>query len=85
MIAVVFCLLLGLYLACGLVFAVPFALTGVAKIDPHAVGSGWGFRLLIVPGALLLWPWLLRRWLRGPHSPPEERNAHRQASGGNRP
>ena len=36
MIAAVFLILLGAYLACGLVFAIPFALVGVKKIDPHA-------------------------------------------------
>jgi len=85
MIAAAFCLLLGVYLACGLLFAVPFALAGVQKIDPHAAGSGWGFRLLILPGAMLLWPLLLRRWFGGSHHPPEEWNAHRRPPGGKRP
>ena len=80
MIAAVLLLLLGAYLACGLVFAIPFALVGVKKIDPHASHGSWGFRLLILPGAMALWPLLLRRWLSGVHEPPEECTPHRPCS-----
>lgn len=80
MIATIFCLLLGLYLVCGLAFAVPFALWGVQKVDGHAVGAGWGFRLIIIPGTMLLWPLLLGRWWRGRAHPPTERTAHRAAT-----
>ena len=72
----------GLYAACGFLFAIPFVLKGVKLIDPHAAHGSWGFRLLIVPGTLALWPLLLRRWLKGISEPPEERNAHRQAAKG---
>lgn len=82
MIAEVFLILLGLYLACGLVFAVPFALIGVKRVDPRAARGSWGFRALIVPGAMALWPLLLGRWAGGVHEPPEERNAHRAWSEG---
>ena len=78
MIAAVFLILLGLYLACGLVFAIPFVLIGVQKIDPHAMHGSWGFRVLIVPGTMALWPLLLQRWAGGVHEPPGERNAHRR-------
>lgn len=77
MIAAAFLILLGAYLACGLVFAIPFALVGVKKIDPHAAHGSWGFRLLIVPGTMAFWPLLLRRWATGAKEPPEECNAHR--------
>lgn len=69
-----------IYLLCGLVFAIPFVLVGVAKIDPHAEHGSWGFRLLIVPGTMFLWPLLARRWLGGHRQPPEEHNAHRCAA-----
>jgi membrane protein implicated in regulation of membrane protease activity len=81
MIAAGFLIALGIYLAGGLVLAVPFALFGVGRIDPHAAHGSWGFRLLIIPGATALWPWLLRRWLKGVHEPPVEGNAHRRAAG----
>lgn len=78
MIARAFLILLGIYLACGFLFATPFILKGVKKIDPHAVNGSWGFRLLIFPGVLAFWPLLLCRWLKGVSKPPEECNAHRQ-------
>jgi hypothetical protein len=80
MISVVFLILLGAYLACGLAFAIPFALVGVQKLDPHAVHGSWGFRLLVIPGTLALWPLLLRRWATGAKETPEECNAHRHAA-----
>jgi len=80
MIAAIFLILLGAYLACGLVFAIPFALVGVKKIDPHAAHGSWGFRLLVIPGTMAFWPLLLRRWMSGVHEPPEECNEHRRAA-----
>jgi hypothetical protein len=80
MIAATFVILLGGYLACGLAFAIPFALVGVKQIDPHAAHSSWGFRMLIIPGIMVCWPLLLRRWATGVREPPEECNAHRRGS-----
>ena len=77
MIASFLLILTGIYLICGFVFAIPFAFVGVGKIDPHAAHGTWVFRLLIMPGTILLWPLLARRWFKGVHEPPEERNAHR--------
>ncbi|MGH7561767.1 MAG: hypothetical protein ACRENB_12205 [Gemmatimonadales bacterium] len=70
----------AVYLAAGLLFAVPFALRWVGRLDPAARAGTWGFRLLIIPGTVLLWPLLARRLLRGEREPPEERNAHRVAA-----
>lgn len=81
MIAAAFLILLGAYLAFGLVFAIPFALLGVKKIDPHAMRGSWAFRLLVIPGTMAFWPLLLRRWVTGSKEPPEECNAHRRSSG----
>jgi len=80
MIAAIFLILVAAYMACGLVFAIPFALVGVKKIDPHAAHGSGGFRLLVIPGAMAFWPLLLRRWATGANEPPEECNAHRRAS-----
>lgn len=68
------------YLVGGLLFAIPFVLVGVKRIDPHAAHGSWGFRMLIFPGTVFLWPLLARRWLAGAGEPPEERNAHRSAA-----
>jgi len=80
MIASVFLITLGIYLACGLVFAIPFAFAGVKRIDPHAAHGSWGFRLLIIPGTMAFWPLLLKRWASGASEPPEECSAHRRAA-----
>ena len=78
MIAAVLLMCMTLYLVCGFLFAIPFALVGVAKVDPHAIHGSFGFRVLIIPGAMVLWPLLLERWARGIRCPPEESNAHRR-------
>ncbi len=52
------------YLIVGVVFAGWFGARGAGRLDPAATGSTLGFRLLLVPGALLLWPYLAFR-LRG--------------------
>lgn len=66
---------LGVYLVAGLVFAVPFVLFGAARIEPAARGATWGFRLIILPATVALWPWLAWRWAS--ERPAVERNAHR--------
>src|SRR5262249_32473730 len=75
-----FLMALGIYLVCGLVFAIPFAFFGAKRLDSHALHGSWGFRLLIIPGAMALWPLLLKRWMSGIHEPPEECSAHRLAA-----
>jgi hypothetical protein len=49
------------YLAAGLAFAIWFAVRGAGRLDPVAAAGSGGFRLLIVPGAALLWPLLALR------------------------
>ena len=64
----------------SLVIGILISCFGVQRIDSSA--RGWrnlGFRLLIIPGFALLWPWLIKRvWLGTP--PAVERNAHRLAA-----
>ena len=84
MIAAVFLILLGAYLALGLGFALPFAFFLVHRLDPHAAHGSWGFRLLIIPGTMIFWPLLLGRLLQGRRQPPEESTAHRRAAKGAR-
>lgn len=52
------------YLALGLVFAIFFAVRGVRGCGEAARRGTWGFRVAIVPGAMLLWPLLLLRMLQ---------------------
>ena len=56
-------ILFEIYLLIGIIFAIPFVIKGVNKLDSGAKGARWTFRLLILPGALALWPILLRKWL----------------------
>ncbi len=70
---------LGAYLGLGLLFAVPFACVGAGRIDPGARGAGAGFRAVLIPGAALFWPLLLKRWIRSERDPIES-NAHRRAA-----
>ena len=74
-------LLVGLmttYAVAGTAFAIPFAIRGVARIDPLGAAAPWSFRLLIVPGTIVFWPLLLMRWAAGSIAPPVETNAHRR-------
>lgn len=59
----------ALYAAAGVVFALLFLAFGIARIDNGAKGTGIGFRLLILPGLIALWPLMLIRWIAGgqPH------------------
>jgi hypothetical protein len=82
MIAAVFSILPGPYLAWGFLFTIPLIFIGVNRIDTDAAHSSWGFRLFIIPGTPACWPLRLRRWRRGTPAPPEERHAHRQATKG---
>ncbi len=70
---------LALYTVVGVVFAIPFVVRGVNRLDPVARESSWGFRVAIFPGAVAFWPLLLKRWLAG-QTAPGERNAHRNAA-----
>ena len=51
------------YLGVGALVATLFVLFGVARVDAGAKGSWPLFRLLVIPGATLLWPLVLVRWI----------------------
>lgn len=71
---------LGIYTLLGVLFAIPFVWIGAGRIDPVAKEGTRGFRLLILPGAIALWPLLAKRWFGGISAPPEEHNPHRRAA-----
>jgi hypothetical protein len=75
--------LAGAYAGAGLVFALAFLWPGggVERVDPGAKGAGAGFRLIVLPGVVALWPLLAARWRAGGGRPPVESNAHRRAAG----
>jgi hypothetical protein len=53
----------GGYLALGAVFGLVYVIWLAGRLDPGARGAGIGFRLIILPAAVLIWPWLLVRVL----------------------
>jgi hypothetical protein len=54
------------YAALGLLFAVAFVTVAVERVDHTANGATFGFRLVILPGSIALWPVLAALWIRGP-------------------
>ena len=52
------------YTLCGLVFAIAFIAKGLNIVDEGAHGSSIGFKIIIIPGVVVLWPFLLFRWLQ---------------------
>ncbi len=67
------------YLGLGILFGVPCVTRWLGRLDPVAKSGTWGFRFLVFPGVVTLWPLLLIRLLRK-SPPPTEKNAHRQAA-----
>jgi hypothetical protein len=53
---------LVLYVAAGLVIGLAFVIFGVTAVQPATVTVG--ARILLLPGATALWPFVLRRWLK---------------------
>ncbi|MCV6596722.1 MAG: hypothetical protein OIF40_06540 [Mangrovicoccus sp.] len=51
------------YLWIGLVVAAVFLAWGIDRVEAKAQGA-WIFRPLLLPGAVLIWPLVLWRWLR---------------------
>jgi hypothetical protein len=51
--------LMFLYFGIGLLFGVWFVITGASKLDKGVVGTPWHFRLMLLPGSILIWSILL--------------------------
>jgi len=54
----------GIYLALGMLFVIPFLIKGLTKVDEGADGSTIGFKIIIIPGVIVFWPLLLKRWVK---------------------
>ncbi len=50
------------YGAVGAAVSALFLLFGIDRIDPAAKGT-YSFRPLLIPGIVVLWPFVLVRWL----------------------
>jgi hypothetical protein len=52
-----------LYVAVGFVTAVAFVVFGASRVLPDPAPLTVGARIILLPGATLLWPYVLARWL----------------------
>jgi hypothetical protein len=57
---------LALYLLAGAVTALAFVTFGIARALPAGTPVTLGARVVLLPGAALLWPYVLLRWLKAP-------------------
>jgi hypothetical protein len=56
--------LLALYALAGAVTALAFVTFGIARVLPAGTPVTLGARVLLVPGAAILWPYVLLRWVK---------------------
>ncbi len=56
---------LGLYLAIGLCVGAAFAFFGAGRAVAPRADISAPARVLLIPGAMVLWPLVLARWLGG--------------------
>ena len=59
-------ILLGfaLYAAVGLVTALAFVSVGISQVLPRPIAATLGARILLLPGSIALWPYILLRWCK---------------------
>ena len=55
---------LALYALVGAVTALAFMTFGIARVLPAGTPVTRGARALLLPGAALLWPYVLLRWVK---------------------
>ena len=56
--------LLALYVFAGAVTALAFVTFGIGRVLPAGTPVTLGARVLLWPGAALLWPYVLLRWVK---------------------
>ncbi len=68
------------WLVAGLGVGVAFLLFGLDRVDASARGA-YGFRPLLLPGLVLLWPLVIWRWLEAPpaDAQPSLKRRHKRA------
>lgn len=60
--------LLAVYAVLGALFAIAFQARGLARLGAPAAQGSAGFRILVTPGVIALWPLLARRWWTAAHA-----------------
>ena len=58
-----------LYVLIGIVTAVAFVISGASRMFAHPVTVTIPARILLLPGATILWPYVLVRWLGAEKTP----------------
>ena len=53
------------YLAGGVIVGLGFVIAGVTRALPGSPAVSTGARVLLLPGAILLWPLIVARWVGG--------------------
>jgi len=56
-------LIAGAYLLAGGICSIWFLSVGIVRMDSAARGSSIGFRILLLPSAVVLWPVVIGLWL----------------------
>ena len=65
-------ILVLIYLGLGVLFVIPFLIKGISKVDEGVHGGTTGFKIIIIPGVIVFWPVLLKKWLRVKNNNPTE-------------
>ena len=71
MIIEIILLILAAYLVVGFVFAIAFVTKGVERVDEGAHKATIGFRIIIIPGVMVFWPLMMKKWIAS-----NKRNSH---------
>ena len=51
------------YTLLGGIFSIPFLFKWITIVDEAARESSWSFKIMILPGCIIFWPVLLKRYL----------------------
>jgi hypothetical protein len=54
----------ALYLVIGFITAIAFVSVGLRQVLPDGMTASLAARLLFIPGATALWPYVLSRWMQ---------------------
>jgi hypothetical protein len=56
-------IIVAIYLLLGAIFVIPFLVKGITKVDEGAHSGSIGFKIIIIPGVIVFWPVLLKKWI----------------------
>jgi len=56
--------IITIYLLTGVLFSIVFLSKGIQQVDEGSHETRMGFRLIILPGCIIFWPVLLKKWMK---------------------